>query len=70
MTRRPRAAITANTTMIGLAIVVGVGGMLFSLVGTAEAMFNRSMGSDYLLLPPSLPCGKVMSAPAKRSRAS
>ena len=40
--------------MIGLAIVVGVGGMLFSLVGTAEAMFNRSMGSDYLLLPPSV----------------
>ena len=40
--------------MYGLAIVVGVGGMLFSLVGTAEAMFNRSMGSDYLLLPPSV----------------
>ena len=55
MTRQPsRAAITASATMIGLAIVVGVGGMLFSLVGTAEAMFNRSMGSDYLLLPPSV----------------
>jgi len=35
-------------------IVVGVGGMLFSLVGTAMDMFGRSMGSDYLLLPPSV----------------
>jgi putative ABC transport system permease protein len=55
LTRQPsRAAITASATMIGLAIVVGVGGMLFSLVGTAEAMFGRTMGSDYLLLPPSV----------------
>ncbi len=55
LTRQPsRAAITASTTMIGLAIVVGVGGMLFSLVGTAMDMFDKSMGSDYLLLPPSV----------------
>jgi putative ABC transport system permease protein len=55
LTRQPsRAAITASTTMIGLAIVVGVGGMLFSLVGTAMDMFDRSLGSDYLLLPPSV----------------
>ena len=55
LTRQPsRAAITASATMIGLAIVVGAGGMLFSLVGTAEAMFNRTLGSDYLLIPPSV----------------
>ena len=55
LTRQPsRSAITASATMIGLAIVVGVGGMLFSLVGTAMDMFGRSMGSDYLLLPPSV----------------
>jgi putative ABC transport system permease protein len=55
LTRQPsRSAITASATMIGLAIVVGVGGMIFSLVGTAEEMFNRTMGSDYLLLPPSV----------------
>ena len=55
LTRQPsRAAVTASATMIGLAIVVGVGGMLFSLVGTAMNMFDRTMGSDYLLLPPSV----------------
>lgn len=55
LTRQPsRAAVTASATMIGLAIVVGVGGMLFSLVGTAMDMFDRSLGSDYLLLPPSV----------------
>ena len=55
LTRQPsRAAITASATMIGLAIVVGAGGMLFSIVGLAEDMFNRSLGSDYLLIPPSV----------------
>jgi putative ABC transport system permease protein len=55
LTRQPtRAAVTASATMIGLAIVVGVGGMVFSLVGTAMDMFGRTMGSDYLLLPPSV----------------
>jgi putative ABC transport system permease protein len=55
LTRQPtRAAITASATMIGLAIVVGAGGMIFSMVGLAEAMFNKSLGSDYLLLPPSV----------------
>ena len=35
LTRQPsRAAITASATMIGLAIVVGAGGMMFSIVGT------------------------------------
>jgi putative ABC transport system permease protein len=55
LTRQPsRAAITASATMIGLAIVVGAGGMLFSMVNLAEGMFSRSMGSDYLLVPPSI----------------
>ncbi len=55
LTRQPsRAAITASATMIGLAIVVSPGGMLFSVVGRAENMFNKSMGSDYLLIPPSI----------------
>jgi putative ABC transport system permease protein len=55
LTRQPsRAAITASATMIGLAIVVGAGGMIFSLTGTAMGMFNRSLGSDYLLVPPSV----------------
>jgi putative ABC transport system permease protein len=55
LTRQPsRAAITASATMIGLAIVVGAGGMMYSLSGTVEGLFQKSLGSDYLLLPPSV----------------
>jgi len=55
LTRQPsRAAVTASATMIGLAIVVGAGGMMFSLIGTVMDMFNKTLGSDYLLLPPSV----------------
>jgi putative ABC transport system permease protein len=55
LTRQPsRAAITASATMIGLAIVVGAGGMMFSLTGTVMDMFTKSLGSDYLFIPPSI----------------
>jgi putative ABC transport system permease protein len=55
LTRQPsRSAITASATMIGLAIVVGVGGILFSLTDTVMGMFSKSLGSDYLLIPPSI----------------
>lgn len=55
LTRQPsRAAITASATMLGLAIVVGAGGMIFSMTGTVMDLFDRSLGSDYLLLPPSV----------------
>jgi putative ABC transport system permease protein len=55
LTRQPsRSAITASATMIGLAIVVGVGGMMFSLNDTVAGLFQKSLGSDYLLLPPSV----------------
>ncbi len=55
LTRQPsRAAITASATMIGLAIVVGAGGMMFSLNDTVLGLFQKSLGSDYLLLPPSV----------------
>jgi putative ABC transport system permease protein len=55
LTRQPsRAAITASATMIGLAIVVGAGGMMYSLTGTVQGLFQKSLGSDYLLLPPSV----------------
>ncbi len=55
LTRQPsRAAITASATMIGLAIVVGAGGMMYSLTGTVQELFQKSLGSDYLLLPPSV----------------
>jgi putative ABC transport system permease protein len=55
ITRQPsRAAITASATMIGLAIVVGAGGLLWSLSDTVMVMFQRSMSSDYMLVPPSI----------------
>jgi len=55
LTRQPsRSAITASATMIGLAIVVGAGGMIFSLTDTVQTMFNKTLGSDYLLIPPSV----------------
>lgn len=55
LTRQPsRAAITASATMIGLAIVVGAGGMMFSLTGTVMDLFSKTLGSDYLFIPPSI----------------
>jgi len=55
LTRQPsRSAITASATMIGLAIVVGAGGMIFSLTDTVMSLFEKSLGSDYLLIPPSI----------------
>ena len=55
ITRQPsRSAITASATMIGLAIVVGAGGMLWSLNDSLVGMFQKTFGSDYLLVPPSV----------------
>src|SRR5574341_266778 len=55
ITRQPsRSAITASATMIGLAIVVGAGGLMYSVSDSVVGMFQKSMGSDYLLVPPSI----------------
>ena len=55
MTRQPgRAAITASATMIGLAIIVAMGGMIHSMTGNFLGVLERSLGSDYLLMPPSV----------------
>lgn len=55
ITRQPtRSAITASATMIGLAIVVGAGGLMWSLNGSLMGMFRKTMGSDYMLIPPSV----------------
>jgi putative ABC transport system permease protein len=55
ITRQPsRSAITASATMIGLAIVVGAGGLMYSLSDSIVGMFQKSMSSDYLLVPPSV----------------
>lgn len=55
LARQPsRAALTASTTMIGLAILVMAAGLLSSLAITFQRMLETSLGSDYLLVPPSV----------------
>jgi putative ABC transport system permease protein len=49
-----RAAVTASATMIGLAIIVGLGGMLWSISGGFLDLLQRSLGSDFLIMPPSV----------------
>ena len=55
LTRQPaRVTITASATMIGLAIVVALGGMSTSLNGMMGSLVRKSLGSDYLFVPPSI----------------
>ena len=55
LSRQPsRAAITASTTMIALAILVMVGTILSSISITFTRMLENSLSSDYLLVPPSV----------------
>ncbi|MBK9714613.1 MAG: ABC transporter permease [Kouleothrix sp.] len=53
--RQPaRAAITASATMIGLAIIVAMGGLIWSVTGGFLGILQKSLGSDYLLMPPAV----------------
>jgi putative ABC transport system permease protein len=53
--RQPsRAAITASTTMIGLAMIVAMGGLVWSLTGGFLGVLQKSLGSDYLIMPPAV----------------
>ena len=55
LTRAPsRVAVTASASMLGLAVIVAAGGLITSMSGTIFDMFRQSLGSDYLLIPPSL----------------
>lgn len=55
LTRQPsRAAITASATMIGLAIIVATVGLISSLTVGINVVLEKSLGSDYLLVPPSI----------------
>lgn len=55
LARQPsRAAITASATMIGLAILVASVGLVTSLTGGLYSILEKSLGSDYLLIPPSI----------------
>lgn len=55
LTRQPgRAAVTAATTMIALAIVVMAASVLSSVSNTFVAMLKNTLSSDYLLMPPTI----------------
>lgn len=55
LSRQPgRAAVTASTTMIALAILVMAASLLSSVSITFTDMMRNSLGSDFLLVPPSV----------------
>lgn len=55
LTRQPsRAAITASATMIGLAIIVAMVGLFSSMTGGIMGLAQKTLGSGYLLMPPSI----------------
>jgi putative ABC transport system permease protein len=55
LTRAPsRVAVTASASMLGLAVIVAAGGLVTSMSGSIFDMLRQSLGSDYLLMPPSL----------------
>lgn len=55
LSRQPtRAAITASTTLIGMAILVMAAGVISSVSIGFERVLRKSLGSDYLLVPPSV----------------
>lgn len=55
LTRQPgRVSVTVSATMIGLAIVVALGSMTSSLNSMMEPLLRRTLGSDYLFVPPSI----------------
>lgn len=55
LSRQPtRAAITASTTLIGMAILIMAASVISSVyLGFGEVM-RKSLGSDYILVPPSI----------------
>lgn len=55
ITRQPsRVAVTASTSMLALAIIVAIGGMISSLTGVLYDLMEDGFGSDYLFVPPSV----------------
>ncbi len=52
-----RAAVTASTIMIGLAVVLALAGVFTSLLSGVNRYLDKSLGADYLLMPQSLVLG-------------
>ncbi|HCS39648.1 MAG TPA: hypothetical protein DIW44_08690 [Anaerolineaceae bacterium] len=58
LARQPsRAAITASSMMIGLAICIAMMAMITSIEHGFISYLDKSLGTDYLLMPPSLVLG-------------
>jgi len=55
LSRQPsRAAITASTMLIGLAILIMAASVITSVTTGFGQVMRRSLGSDYLFIPPSI----------------
>jgi putative ABC transport system permease protein len=55
LTRQPtRAAVTASATMLGLAVVIMATSLVNSISGGFLDALERSLGSDYLFIPPAI----------------
>lgn len=55
LARQPgRAVVTASTTMIALTILLMAASMISSIFLTFDQMLRNSLGSDFLLVPPSV----------------
>ena len=55
LSRQPtRAAITASTTLIALAVLVMAGSIISSISLTFTGMLEKSLAGDFLLTPPSM----------------
>jgi len=58
LVRQPgRAAITASAMMIGLAIIIALAGMMTSMQSGIMGYLDKSISSDYLLMPQSMVLG-------------
>ena len=58
LSRQPgRAAITASSMMIGLAICIAMFAMITSIEHSFISYLDKSLGTDYLLMPPSMVLG-------------
>ncbi len=58
LSRQPgRAAVTASAMMIGLAVTIAMIGLVTSVFDGFIRYLDRSLGSDYLLMPSSLVLG-------------
>jgi len=55
LSRQPaRVAVTVSASMLGLAVIVAAGGLVTSTTGTIAETIHKSLGSDFLLVPPSI----------------